>query len=201
MEFFFLPVLPPSFVQSDAWFTMKCWGLLMLGITLNAAVSDAKIYTRCQLAKELFYQGISKTFISNCKRFVESFFRFLMPRDFRGLLDWGWVRRRHVKSHRISQSQHQLWSLSGELEGVVSQGSTRRRMQCALRRFVSIEGQVASRSNRNTLLDLLNEDIKDDIKCAKTIYSRHGFKHWKGWQNRCKARPLPDVSKCKMSSY
>lgn len=40
----------------------------MLGITLNAAVSDAKIYTRCQLAKELFYQGISKTFISNCKR-------------------------------------------------------------------------------------------------------------------------------------
>lgn len=40
----------------------------MLGITLNAAVSDAKIYSRCQLAKELFYQGISKTFISNCKR-------------------------------------------------------------------------------------------------------------------------------------
>jgi lysozyme len=48
---------------------MKCFGLLMLGITLNAAaVLDAKIYSRCQLAKELYNNGIPKTFISNCKR-------------------------------------------------------------------------------------------------------------------------------------
>lgn len=38
----------------------------MLGITLNAAV--AKVYSRCQLAKELYYGGIPKTFISNCKQ-------------------------------------------------------------------------------------------------------------------------------------
>lgn len=55
--------------------------------------------------------------------------------------------------------------------------------------------------NQIQFLDLLKEDIKDDIKCAKVIYNRHGFKHWRGWQNRCKARPLPDISKCKMSSY
>ncbi|CRL08737.1 CLUMA_CG021392, isoform A [Clunio marinus] len=49
--------------------------------------------------------------------------------------------------------------------------------------------------------DFLTEDIKLDIKCAKVIYDRHGFKHWKGWLNRCKQRPLPDVSKCSYSTY
>lgn len=52
---------------------MKCFCLLMLGITLNAAVTDAKIFTRCQLAKELYYNGIPKTFISNCKRILIHF--------------------------------------------------------------------------------------------------------------------------------
>lgn len=55
--------------------------------------------------------------------------------------------------------------------------------------------------NQIIFVDFLNENIKDDIKCAKIIYNRHGFKYWNGWQNRCKSRPLPDVSKCKMSSY
>jgi len=41
---------------------------LLLGISLfNMAVTDAKIFTRCELAKELFNSGIPKTFISNCK--------------------------------------------------------------------------------------------------------------------------------------
>jgi hypothetical protein len=42
--------------------------LLLFGITLlNIAATDAKIFSRCQLAKELFNSGIPKTFISNCK--------------------------------------------------------------------------------------------------------------------------------------
>lgn len=39
----------------------------MLGITFNAAIADAKYYSRCQLAKELYSNGIPKTFLSNCK--------------------------------------------------------------------------------------------------------------------------------------
>lgn len=49
-------------------------------------------------------------------------------------------------------------------------------------------------------VDFLTEDVKDDIKCAKVIYNRYGFKYWKGWLSRCKSRPLPDVSKCSYAS-
>lgn len=40
----------------------------MFGITLNAALTDAKVYTKCELARELYFNGIPKTFISNCKQ-------------------------------------------------------------------------------------------------------------------------------------
>lgn len=50
------------------------------------------------------------------------------------------------------------------------------------------------------IVDFLTEDIKDDIRCAKVIYNRYGFKHWKGWLSRCKARPLPDLTKCSYAS-
>lgn len=41
--------------------------ILIATVLLNAAITDAKIYTRCELAKELLYSGIPKTFLSNCK--------------------------------------------------------------------------------------------------------------------------------------
>ncbi|XP_063700130.1 lysozyme c-1 [Culicoides brevitarsis] len=44
--------------------------------------------------------------------------------------------------------------------------------------------------------DFLKDDIKSDIECAKTIYSRKGFDGWPGWQRKCKGKQLPDISKC-----
>ncbi|EDW02435.1 lysozyme [Drosophila grimshawi] len=49
--------------------------------------------------------------------------------------------------------------------------------------------------------DLSNDDISDDIACAKTIQQRDGFKYWKGWNRFCRnTQNLPnlDVS-CKLS--
>ncbi|XP_053661912.1 lysozyme c-1-like [Anopheles marshallii] len=43
---------------------------------------------------------------------------------------------------------------------------------------------------------LLNDDITNDIKCAKLIYNRHGFDAWYGWKDHCDGKPLPDVSSC-----
>ncbi|KAK0093752.1 hypothetical protein PV326_012758 [Microctonus aethiopoides] len=45
--------------------------------------------------------------------------------------------------------------------------------------------------------DFSNDDISDDIVCAKKIHEMEGFKYWKGWMNKCKNKPLPDISSCK----
>ncbi|CAG0887982.1 unnamed protein product [Darwinula stevensoni] len=35
---------------------------------------------------------------------------------------------------------------------------------------------------------LLNDDISDDAKCAKTIYKSSGFKAWYGWRAKCQGK-------------
>ncbi|XP_058800191.1 uncharacterized protein LOC131669376 [Phymastichus coffea] len=44
--------------------------------------------------------------------------------------------------------------------------------------------------------DFLDDDIQDDIVCAKTIFEIEGFKHWTGWVKGCKNGSLPPVSGC-----
>ncbi|XP_012063536.1 PREDICTED: uncharacterized protein LOC105626854 [Atta cephalotes] len=44
--------------------------------------------------------------------------------------------------------------------------------------------------------DFLNDDIQDDIVCAKKIVYQDGFKAWDGWMKKCKNKPLPDISNC-----
>ncbi|XP_076765598.1 lysozyme c-1 [Xylocopa sonorina] len=45
--------------------------------------------------------------------------------------------------------------------------------------------------------DFANDDIQDDIECAKKIQSLEGFKAWDGWMKKCKNKPLPNVANCK----
>ncbi|XP_015126315.1 lysozyme c-1 [Diachasma alloeum] len=45
--------------------------------------------------------------------------------------------------------------------------------------------------------DFLNDDISDDIACAQKIHTAEGFKYWKGWVQKCKNKPLPDVGNCR----
>lgn len=73
----------------------------MLGITLNAAVSDAKIFTRCQLARELNFNGIPKTFISNCKQLALRHDARLTPMLFQGFV---WSSRSPERTRRKSRS-------------------------------------------------------------------------------------------------
>ncbi|XP_060659657.1 lysozyme [Drosophila nasuta] len=50
--------------------------------------------------------------------------------------------------------------------------------------------------------DLSNDDISDDIACAKRIQERDGFKYWKGWSRYCRnTQNLPNLDvTCKLSS-
>lgn len=45
--------------------------------------------------------------------------------------------------------------------------------------------------------DFLNDDIQEDIACAKKIFDQDGFKAWDGWMKKCKNKTLPDISHCK----
>ncbi|XP_067135997.1 lysozyme c-1-like [Centruroides vittatus] len=36
----------------------------------------------------------------------------------------------------------------------------------------------------------LDNNIRDDIKCAKLIYKRHKFNAWYGWKNRCRGKNM-----------
>lgn len=52
--------------------------------------------------------------------------------------------------------------------------------------------------------DFVDDIISDDIECAKKIYEKEGFKHWKRWENKCKTKVptipnplLPNISRCK----
>ncbi|XP_076625064.1 lysozyme-like [Colletes latitarsis] len=45
--------------------------------------------------------------------------------------------------------------------------------------------------------DFADDNIQDDIVCAKTIMDREGFKSWDGWLKNCKNKPLPNIAKCR----
>lgn len=45
--------------------------------------------------------------------------------------------------------------------------------------------------------DFANDDIQDDIVCAKMIQNTEGFKAWNGWTKNCKNKPLPNISNCR----
>ncbi|GBP16860.1 Lysozyme c-1 [Eumeta japonica] len=50
--------------------------------------------------------------------------------------------------------------------------------------------------NAVLIADLLNEDLADDVRCAKRVYDRVGFKGWPSSYAYCKEKNLPDLSRC-----
>ncbi|XP_043473453.1 lysozyme c-1-like [Leptopilina heterotoma] len=45
--------------------------------------------------------------------------------------------------------------------------------------------------------DFADDNIQDDIVCARKIQEKEGFKYWSGWLKKCKNQTLPNVSNCK----
>ncbi|KAA0193879.1 hypothetical protein HAZT_HAZT003127 [Hyalella azteca] len=49
---------------------------------------------------------------------------------------------------------------------------------------------------------LKDNDIADDVKCAKRVYSRHRFYAWNGWKDNCQGKDLSSyISGCNLSCY
>ncbi|XP_067140633.1 lysozyme c-1-like [Centruroides vittatus] len=46
--------------------------------------------------------------------------------------------------------------------------------------------------------NLLDDNIADDMRCARIIYRRHKFNAWYGWKNNCRGKNLQQyVNGCK----
>lgn len=45
-------------------------------------------------------------------------------------------------------------------------------------------------------LALLDDNIADDVKCVRKIFSIHGFEGWYAWVRKCKGGRAPSVSHC-----
>lgn len=119
-----------------------------------------------------------------------------------------------------------IYISTDQQQGVVPCGPQGRKVQQKLRRWVApgsmfgiagISKTITLESNLllivtentpfswvcviNDLLSMsapafLTDDISDDIDCAKQIHKDQGFSYWKGWVNKCKQKPLPDISMC-----
>lgn len=118
---------------------------------------------------------------------------------FRGLLNRSRERWRHSQSQREPKFEYELWNISGTDECSPSPAEMINQLSQISLQINSKDwcrkGRKGGECN-SRCEDFLDEDIRDDIKCAKIIYNRLGFNGWKGWLNRCKARPLPDISRC-----
>ncbi|KAI1299250.1 Lysozyme [Halotydeus destructor] len=33
---------------------------------------------------------------------------------------------------------------------------------------------------------LIDDDLRDDVRCVRVIYKRHGFSAWEGWKSKCR---------------
>ncbi|XP_059609223.1 lysozyme c-1-like [Phlebotomus argentipes] len=138
---------------------LKITCLALFGALLITSAS-AKIFTRCQLAKELARHKFPRSFISN------------------------WVCLIENESGRSTTkvTQHPNLTTSYGLFQINSKDWCRK-------------GRKAGECNMKCE-DFLNDDVTDDIRCARLMYDRHGFLGWPGWKNKCKGRSLPDVSRC-----
>ncbi|KAI8036839.1 lysozyme [Drosophila gunungcola] len=55
------------------------------------------------------------------------------------------------------------------------------------------EGKKGGQCNKKCE-DFSNDDIGDDIACARMIQEREGFKYWKGWERSCRNQQnLPNL--------
>lgn len=44
----------------------------------------------------------------------------------------------------------------------------------------------------------VDNDIRNDVKCAKLIFDQDGFKAWNGWTRNCKGKSLPTLNNCNL---
>ena len=118
-----------------------------------------------------------------------------------------WCRTRVRSAHRRQTRTRTVRPITASSRSTTSTGAIRATVQTTARSRAKVSvcpagtrGVIATLTLTVFLYmfsaDLLNDDITDDIKCAKLIHKRHGFNAWYGWKNHCNGKKLPNVSSC-----
>lgn len=144
---------------------MRCsWVILfVLAIVTVRSSVEGKIYTDCEIAKELQRSKmINKSFITNwiCLMRSES----------------------NMDTTRVTGPKAASSYSFGILQINSAEWCTR--------------GRTGGKCNKRCE-DFLNDDIQDDIVCARKIFDQKGFNAWDGWTKKCKNKPLPNIAHCK----
>uniref|UniRef100_A0A240PP26 Glycosyl hydrolases family 22 (GH22) domain-containing protein n=1 Tax=Anopheles atroparvus TaxID=41427 RepID=A0A240PP26_ANOAO len=139
---------------------MRSLFAIVFAIAVGCAVVDGKTFTKCELAKLLSENGISKASIPDWICLVQNesaFSTSATNKNKNGSTDYG-----------LFQINNKFWCDS-------SYGTNDCKIACS---------------------SLINDDITDDIKCAKLVHKRHGFNGWYGWKNHCNGKTLPSTAAC-----
>ncbi|KNC31151.1 hypothetical protein FF38_13932, partial [Lucilia cuprina] len=137
-------------------------------VLINIIVNvESKKYMRCELSRELVekYQ-ISKTFLSNWICLIEH----ESERD---------TQKRTTLTN--GENKYGLFQISSK-----ECGSGNKIQACDTSKFPCCQMKCEN---------FLNDDIADDVHCAKRIFELKGFRNWNGWNTYCRnTQNLPNLS-------
>ncbi|XP_031630476.1 lysozyme-like isoform X2 [Contarinia nasturtii] len=150
---------------------MKSAKVVLLITLLGLVLVDAKIYKKCNLAKELVEKlGFSRTLVSMWMCMIVAENKELDTKkvaEYKPLVTTG---ASPYKSYGLFQINSQHYCRVGYVGGFC-------KMRCE---------------------DLLTDDIKKSAQCAQIVLNKEGFKAWKQWEAKCKppqSNP-PAVNNC-----
>ncbi|XP_077285441.1 lysozyme [Arctopsyche grandis] len=150
-------MLQPS-IASSPYLRVLTLSIVLLYLT-SSHPGNAKIFTRCQLSKELMRYSFNRSTIGSWICIIEN-------ESGRS------TTKQNVQSNGTTYGLFQInsntWCRKGRKAGLCN-------MKCD---------------------DLLNEDLSDDVRCAKRVFEKQGFSAWSSWTTRCKGKPIPDISRC-----
>ncbi|XP_007665970.1 lysozyme-like protein 1 [Ornithorhynchus anatinus] len=140
---------------------MKALGLLLL-IDCLITFSQAKIYSRCKLARRLEHSGMDK---------------------FRGYSLENWLCVAYYESGFDTEAQNTLE------DGSTAYGI----FQIDSRIWCKNDEEPSKNRCHISCSDLLNDDISDDIMCAKKIVKEtESMDYWDSWKIHCEDKDLSE---------
>ncbi|XP_049705928.1 lysozyme isoform X1 [Helicoverpa armigera] len=156
---------------------------VMLGV-VHTSQGHARSFTRCQLSRELLRYNFPRSMIPNWVCLIEHASGRTTDK---------------VTNHNNSYISYGLFqvSVAANLPEIVAFWplATAPGTEKINNKDWCKKGRKGGHCNIKCE-DLLNEDLADDVRCAKRIYDRVGFKAWPTSFSYCKENSLPDLSRC-----
>lgn len=159
---------------------------LVVALAVICAVASpqvsAKKFSKCQLATALAKNGIARADLPNWVCLVQS-------ESGSNTATVGGPNKNKTKDWGLFQINDGYWCKDGRSGGDCN-------VNCRCEFFICCVIWWGIINLIECISALIDENIADDVKCAKMIFKRHGYKAWYGWRNKCQGKTLPSVNEC-----